>query len=200
MTKIKLCGNFRVEDADLLNKVHPDMAGIIFAPGQRRTVNLMTALKIRDRLDGNIPLYGVFVNQNVMDILTFFSTGLIQGVQLHGDESELEVTLLREKNVPVIQVVKPQQALIKTAANYVLLDNEFGSGKTFDWRIVPPKPLRQTPLMLAGGLTTDNLQDAINQVQPEWVDISSGDEVSGIKNLEKMRALVDIVRQQTDRK
>ena len=52
--------------------------------------------------------------------------------------------------------------------------------------------------MLAGGLTTDNLQDAINQVQPEWVDISSGDEVSGIKNLEKMRALVDIVRQQTD--
>ncbi|CUW05704.1 Phosphoribosylanthranilate isomerase [Leuconostoc gelidum subsp. gasicomitatum] len=48
------------------------MAGIIFAPGQRRTVNLMTALKIRDRLDGNIPLYGVFVNQNVMDMLTFF--------------------------------------------------------------------------------------------------------------------------------
>jgi len=199
MTKIKLCGNFRVEDADFLNKVQPDMAGIIFAPGHRRTANLATALAIRQRLDDNIPLYGVFINQNVMDMLTFFDNGLIQGVQLHGDESELEVALLREKNVPVIQVVKPQQALIKTSANYVLLDNGGGSGKTFDWRIVPPKPLRQNVLMLAGGLTTHNLQDAINQVQPDWVDISSGDEIAGIKNLEKMRILVDIAHQQTDK-
>lgn len=197
MTKIKLCGNFRVEDADLLNKVQPDMAGIIFAPNHRRTVNLTTAIKIRERLDDSIPLYGVFVNQNVMDMLTFFANGLIQGVQLNGDESELEVALLRENKVPVIQVVKPQQALLTTAADYLLLDNSAGSGETFDWRIVPPKSLRQTPLMLAGGLTIDNLEAAINQVQPDWVDISSGSEVAGIKNLEKMRILVDIAHQQT---
>jgi len=150
MTKIKLCGNFRVEDADLLNKVQPDMAGIIFAPGQRRTVNLMTALKIRERLNDSIPLYGVFVNQNVMDMLTFFANGLIQGVQLHGEESELEVTLLRERNVPVIQVVKPQQAMLKTVANYVLLDNEFGSGKTFDWRARGEFPGPSPYLAMAG--------------------------------------------------
>jgi len=192
MTKIKLCGNFRVDDADLLNQVQPDMAGIILAPGHRRTVNLMTALKIRQRLDDHIPLYGVFMNQNIADILTLFTSGLIQGVQLHGDESELEVTILREKHVPVIQVVKPEQALLPTTANYILLDNGAGSGKTFDWEIVPPKPLRHAPIMLAGGLTPINLQEAITQAQPEWVDISSGDEVSGIKDLAKMQKLVDI--------
>ncbi|CAM3123061.1 phosphoribosylanthranilate isomerase [Leuconostoc rapi] len=192
MTKIKLCGNFRVDDADLLNQVQPDMAGIILAPGYRRTVNLMTALKIRERLDEHIPLYGVFMNQNIADVLTLFTSGLIQGVQLHGDESELEVTILREKNVPVIQVVKPEQALAPTTADYLLLDHGTGSGEPFDWEIVPPKPLRRTPIILAGGLTPINLQEAITQAQPEWVDISSGDEVSGIKDLAKMQKLVDI--------
>lgn len=192
MTKIKLCGNFRAEDADLLNLVQPDMAGMIFVPNQRRTVNIQAALAIRARLDSNIPLFGVFKNQNIDDILSIFETDMIQGVQLHGDESELDVELLQKKDIPVIKVRTPEQALLPTSANYLLLDESAGSGKVFDWRMVPPKSLRQQPLILAGGLTPANLQAIIDQTHPDVVDISSGDETNGIKNLDKMRTLVQI--------
>lgn len=192
MTKIKLCGNFRVEDAELLNVAKPDMAGMIFAPNHRRTVNIGTAIKIRDRLDDSIPLVGVFMDQPVADIMTIYQSGMVQVVQLHGSETEFDVEILQENNIPVIQVHQPDNFLKPTAADYVLLDAGAGSGQTFDWGMVPPKPLRQQPLMLAGGLTVNNLQQSINKVHPDFVDISSGDEVDGIKNIEKMQALVAI--------
>lgn len=195
MTKIKLCGMFRVADADLLNTVQPDMAGIILAPGHRRSVSISTAMQIRARLDKNIPLYGVFEDQNVMDMLTFFDNGLIQGVQLQSQTTEDALTLLRDKGVPVIQVRQPEATVLETAAEIVLLDTSAGTGTPFDWQSVPPKPLRRQPVMLAGGLTVNNLQSAIDQVKPEWVDISSGAEVGGVKDLALMSQLVAIAHQ-----
>lgn len=195
MTKIKLCGLLRESDADLLNQVQPDMAGIILAPGHRRSVGIATAMQIRARLDDKIPLYGVFEYQNVMDMLTFFDNGLIQGVQLQQQTTEDAVTLLHDRGVPVIQVREPVETMLETAADIILLDTSAGTGTPFDWQSVPPKPLRKKPIMLAGGLTVNNLQTAINQVQPEWVDVSSGTEVDGLKDLTLMSELVTIAHQ-----
>lgn len=192
MTKIKICGIFQEASAELLNQVQPDMAGIILAPGHRRSVGIMTAMAIRAKLDDHIPLYGVFDDQNVMDILTFYGNGLIQGAQLQDDVSEDAVTLLRDKGVPVIQTRRPEAALRDTSADIVQIDTSAGTGTTFDWQAVPPKPLRKKPLMLAGGLNVDNLADAIAQVQPDWVDISSGAEVDGVKDIALMSQLVAI--------
>lgn len=79
MTKINLSGLLNVADADLVNTLQPDMASVILAPGHRHSVGIMTAMQIREQLDKNIPLYGVFDDQNVMDILTFLIMGSFKG-------------------------------------------------------------------------------------------------------------------------
>ncbi|CAH1851858.1 phosphoribosylanthranilate isomerase [Convivina praedatoris] len=189
MTKIKLCGNFRLADVTYLNQVRPDFAGIILAPGYRRSVNRNLAQAMRQDLDPKIPLVGVFVNQTLAEILAY--QGIIQYVQLHGQEDEQLVAQLQAAGLPVIQVMQPSQQ-VTTQADYRLVDAGAGSGQNFDWQLLEASP---TPTILAGGLNVDNLVTAIDQTQPAVVDISSGSEVAGLKDLATMQRLVQIVRE-----
>lgn len=122
MTKINLSGLMNVADADLVNTLQPDMASVMLAPGHRHSVGIMTAMQIREQLDKNIPLYGVFEAQNVMDILTFFDNGVIQGVQLPSQTTEDAVTLLHDRSVPVIQVRQPVEVMLETVADIIVID------------------------------------------------------------------------------
>ncbi|CAH1851272.1 phosphoribosylanthranilate isomerase [Convivina intestini] len=189
MTKIKLCGNFRLADVAYLNQVQPDFAGIILAPGHRRSVDRDLAKAMRRDLDPKIPLVGVFVNQDLAEILAY--QGIIQYVQLHGQEDERMVAQLQAAGLPVIQVMQPGQQ-VTTQADYRLVDAGAGSGQNFDWQLLEDSP---TPTILAGGLNVDNLATAIAQTQPAVVDISSGSEVAGLKDLATMQRLVQIVRE-----
>ncbi|MGO0154269.1 phosphoribosylanthranilate isomerase [Leuconostoc mesenteroides] len=188
MTLVKLCGNFRLQDIDYLNEVQPDLAGIILAPNKRRSVSFALAQKIRLQLDDKIPLVGVFLNQDVNQILQYKE--IIQIVQLHGSESEHEINKIQKAGLPVIKVMKPDHQY-KTQAVRRMIDAGAGTGKTFDWENFRPI---QSLDFLAGGLTPDNLQQAISLLKPEVVDISSGIEYNGVKNLEKMREVVRIAR------
>ncbi|QEA58364.1 phosphoribosylanthranilate isomerase [Leuconostoc koreense] len=188
MTLVKLCGNFRLQDIDYLNEVQPDLAGIILAPNKRRSVSFALAQKIRLQLDDKIPLVGVFLNQEVDQILQYKE--IIQMVQLHGSESEQEINKIQKAGLPVIKVMKPDHQY-KTQAVRRMIDAGAGTGKTFDWENFRPI---QSLDFLAGGLSPDNLQQAISLLKPEVVDISSGIEYNGVKNLEKMREVVRIAR------
>lgn len=195
MTKINLSGLLNVADADLVNTLQPDMASVILAPGHRYSVGITTAMQIREQLDKNIPLYGVFDDQNVMDILTFFDNGVIQGVQLPSQTTEDAVTLLHDRGVPVIQVREPVEVMLEAAADIILIDTAAAIETSFDWQSVPPKPLRKKPIMLAGDLTVDKLQTVMTQVQPEWVAIATAVEGDGVKNPTLLSQLVTIAHQ-----
>lgn len=196
MTKIKLCGLTRVEDAAAANAARPDWAGLVFDAG-RHFVSDDLAAAIRKELAPEIPAVGVFVRDDPEHIISLVRRGIIQYVQLHGGESEEYLAALREKiSVPFIRVasVKTREDVIRaeaSAAEYLLLDHgKGGTGKSFDWSMIPKIT---KPWFMAGGIGPDNLEKAL-AYHPYAVDISSGAETDGLKDPEKMLRLVQMVR------
>lgn len=190
MTKVKLCGLMSAEDAQNCNQVSPDIAGTILSPGFRRSVNAKTAREIRKALDDSIPLTGVFVNAQIAEIAAFAERGIIQIVQLHGDEDAAYIRDLRMVcPLPIIKAYRIAAAedvrrAADSDADIVLLDSGTGTGKAFDHALLGAFP---RPYILAGGLTPQNVAEAIAAHHPYGVDTSSGIETDGVKDLAKMR-------------
>ncbi|WP_303064182.1 phosphoribosylanthranilate isomerase [Acidaminococcus massiliensis] len=205
MTKIKLCGLRRLEDVAMVNQVKPDYAGFVFAPGKRQITEAL-AESLRRQLDPAIAAVGVFVKAPVEEAAGLANRGIIQLIQLHGDEEEAYVKALRGRTkAPIIRVIRVRgpeslQDLDRYDCDYFLLDTFSGSqfgglGKTFDHSL-----LRQVrfpkPFFLAGGLDPDNVAAAIAESSPYGVDTSSGIETAGIKDKKKIRAFVSAVRKE----
>ena len=197
MAKIKLCGLMTAQDAEYCNIVKPDLAGMVFAPGRRRTVSHEQAVTIRDALDASIPAVGVFIDARIAEIASLAERGIIQFVQLHGNEDNAYIYELR-KNVDIliiqafrVQSTTEMHSAERSDADIVLLDGGAGEGKEFNW-----KHLRYftRPFFLAGGLNPIRVKHAIALHEPYGVDVSSGIETDGKKDLEKMQAFVDAVR------
>lgn len=196
MTKIKLCGLMHEEDAEAANQAHPDWVGLVFDEG-RHFVSDEKAAAIRMALSPHIPAVGVFVRDDPDHIVTLVRAGIIQCVQLHGGESEYYIDQLKEKiSVPIIRVVsvKTREDVLKAAhteAEYLLLDHgKGGTGKSFDWSMIPSIT---KPWFMAGGIGLLNIRKALSY-HPYAVDISSGVETDGHKDPIKMKQLVEIVR------
>lgn len=203
MTKIKICGLVTVKDAQAVNQARPDFAGVVFAAG-RHQVNAEEAALIRQKLDKAIPLVGVFTDQPVEQMLSLYREKIIQLVQLHSPKTAEELQKLRSADVPVILVsVGDEQIKImnknkQNVSDYQLVDAGQGSGRSLDWTTLPD--LTKGKTFLAGGLNVVNLQTAINQVQPYGVDLSSGSEQNGRKNLKLMQELVAIAHGNGEKK
>lgn len=199
MTKIKLCGLMRPEDAEAANELKPDFAGLVFWERSRRFVDQDQAKLLRQILDPSIPVVGVFVDQPMDRILELLDQDILQMAQLHGHESEEELNYLKVRSGrPVIRAVKvrSEKDLLfasHSAADYILLDNGTGTGETFDWTLMDDHLAR--PIFLAGGLNEENVKDAICRYRPYAVDISSGIETEGRKDPEKMKRFVRAVRE-----
>ena len=198
MTKIKLCGLMRPEDAAACNAVRPDLAGMILSAGFRRSVTRETAKAIRKTLADSIPAVGVFVNAQIAEITAFSERGIIQLVQLHGDEDAAYIRNLRMVcTLPIIKAytirtaADVQQAM-RSDADIVLLDAGTGTGSSFDHTLLAGCT---RPYFLAGGLTPENAAAVIAQYHPYGVDTSSGIETDGQKDIAKMRAFAAAVRQ-----
>lgn len=196
MSKIKLCGLTRVEDAESANLASPDWVGFVFDHG-RHFLSDETAAAIRRALRPDIPAVGVFVNDDPAHIVALARTGVIQYVQLHGHEPEEYLLALRRQiSCPFIRVVsvKATEDVTRwedTAADYLLLDHgRGGTGRSFDWALIPPM---KKPWIMAGGIGLGNL-DAALAYHPYGVDISSGAETDGLKDRAKMIRLVERVR------
>lgn len=191
---VKICGITREEDALLAVAMGADAVGFIFAPSTRQLAPSRAA-DIVKRLPPEIVTVGVFRDeapQRVVDIVN--QTGL-RAAQLSGHETAEETSWIRRR-VPVVIKAFPggDPALAKAAsygADVVMLDSASpGSGQVFDWSLAEgaPSGLR---LLLAGGLTPDNVAEAIDRVRPWGVDVASGVEAApGVKDATKVRRFI----------
>ncbi len=201
MTKIKICGLSRPIDIDMVNEVHPDYIGFVFAKSKRQ-VSAEIAFELKQRLQPEIPAVGVFVNEEAEKIIQICQAGIIDIVQLHGDESESYLLELKKRiSSPIMKAVRVRTVEdIKRAdtmtCDYLLLDaykeDEYGgSGLTFDWSIIGGI---SKPLFLAGGINIHNVDKAIKLTRPYCIDVSSGVETEGYKDKKKVMDIITKVR------
>lgn len=197
MTKIKLCGLKRVCDIEYVNELVPDYIGFVFAKGSKRYVTPQEAEVLRKQLRQEIIPVGVFVNEEMNVIADLIHRNIIQAVQLHGNEDAAYIRALqRAAGCTIIKAFQIKEKQDVTEANespadYVLLDSGSGSGKVFDWTLLQEM---KRPYFLAGGLTPENVGEAIKELHPYAVDASSSLESGGKKDREKMNAFVRAVR------
>lgn len=196
MMKIKICGICRSRDIDYVNLAQPDYIGFVFAESRRR-VSFHEAARLSSGLNRGITPVGVFVNSPVEEISALYNDGIIKLAQLHGDEDEDYIQMLRNTcGVPVIKAVNAEclDNIIKwreTTADFLLFDSgPGGTGRSFDWELVRDFP---KPFFLAGGIDQKNLREA-KKINPYCIDISSGAETDGYKDRGKMIRLVKMVR------
>ena len=186
MAKIKICGLRRAQDISYVNELMPDFAGFIMTKRFRRYAE--KADELLSLLSDDIKSVGVFVDEPI-DYVN--NTGFDM-IQLHGNESP---EYCREINKPVIKMLKPDEfsmiAEYEPFIDYFLFDSGAGTGRVFDWSSIVKTG---KPFFLAGGLDKTNLSDAIEQVKPFAVDMSSSVETDGVKDFEKIKEVIRIVR------
>ena len=194
MTAIKICGLFRDCDIDYVNEVLPEYAGFILEyPKSRRNVSISRAAELRKRLHPGIRAVGVFVDRPAEEIARAAASIGLDVIQLHGREDNACIRRLQEHTgLPVWKAYRVRSAedlaeAEDCAADGILLDAGYGSGQTFDWSLLRG---RKKPFFLAGGLTPENIPEAVRQYGPALLDISSGVETGGVKDREKIRAAV----------
>lgn len=197
MTKIKICGLRREQDIRYANELMPDYIGFVFLKEKMRYVTFEEAAHLRSLLDPAIPAVGVFVNEPVENVIRLLQSGTIQIAQLHGQEDEAYAEELRRAGDHCIIrafAVRSSEDIHRAfafPADYPLLDNGKGTGETFDWSLFQEQ---EKPFFLAGGLSPENVKEAIECFHPYAVDVSSGVETDGFKDYEKMKAFMDAVR------
>ena len=199
MTKIKFCGLSRLCDIEAVNILRPEYIGFIFASKSRRYISPESALKLKSRLSPEIKSVGVFVNESLEKISEISSADIIDIIQLHGSESEDYIQRLKDLTGKLIIksfIIESEKILNlaeKCRADYVLLDSGAGTGKIFNWEIIKNFPRE---FFLAGGLTPENVCDAVKYLEPFAVDVSSGIESDGAKDKNKMAAFISAVRKE----
>lgn len=198
MSKIKICGITSFQEIEYINEAQPDYIGFVFAKS-KRCVDFHMAYLLKTELNPYIEAVGVFVNEDIDFIKKLCRLNVIDIVQLHGDEDDKYIDTL--KNVidkPIIKAVRVKEKIdtIYSKISYPLFDTYNketygGTGESFDWNMVSVYP---KPFFLAGGLNIGNIEDAINLVHPYCVDISSGVEINGVKDRQKIIEFVNLVR------
>ena len=206
MFRIKVCGITSVEDALATAGAGADAIGLNFFPPSPRFVETQTARAISDATPSLLKI-GVFVNAGAEAIRAAVDAAGLDAIQLHGDEAPAFLDQLAP--LPIIRAFRCPAGL-EAAGNYIAachtrpraavvdaftLTAYGGSGKTANWQAIAAtrRSLQGIPLILAGGLNSTNLAEAIIAVQPDGVDVASGVEIEpGRKDREKIREFVRI--------
>lgn len=201
MIRVKICGITTPEDARLAAELGASAIGMVFWPTSPRAVDRARAREIVAALPPFVTAVGVLVNQTDEAADLAREVGL-DAVQLHGDERPDSYRDLPIRTVKAIGVSGPgavAQAAAIPAATTVLLDAQDpirrgGTGQPIDWSIAEAIA-RQRPVILAGGLNSENVVLALETVRPAAIDVSSGVESApGKKDPDKLRVLFDILR------
>ena len=197
-TRTKICGITRLEDANASVRAGCDALGFVFYKESPRYIALDAFKVIVKELPPFVTKTGLFVNADPAEIEEAIQSGLVNVLQFHGDETP---DFCRQFNFPYIKAVAVSSSvdLIQYAKDFhdaeaLLLDAyhehlKGGTGQTFDWNLIPQSLSK--PIVLAGGLTVDNVKEAIKKVKPYAVDVSGGvEESKGIKNSLKIQAFI----------
>ena len=199
MTKIKFCGLTRKCDIEAVNELEPEYIGFVFWPRSKRVVTREQASELKAMLDPSIKAVGVFVDEDIEVVKSLLNDDIIDIAQLHGHEDEDYINGLKKASgKPVIKAFKIRseddgRQAEESPADMVLLDSGMGTGKTFNWEII--KGVKR-PFFLAGGLDPDNAAEAIRELHPYALDVSSGIETEGIKDIKKMTDFYEAVRKE----
>lgn len=202
VVRSKICGITRIEDALAAAAAGADAIGLVFYAPSPRAVNALQARAIIAALPPFITTVGLFVNASRSEVNAVLAAVPLDLLQFHGEETPAECEGYSRPYIKALRV-RPDEDLAARCAEYttatgILLDTFVpgipgGTGEAFDWSLVPANLSK--PIILAGGLTAQNVLAAIAQVRPYAVDISGGVEASkGIKAHDKLRAFVSVVR------
>lgn len=202
MTKIKICGIKTVTDALTAMEAGADLIGFNFYPKSPRYVTVGMCRNIMSvmRQHGRVTCVGVFVNASVAEICATMDTLGLNLAQLHGDETPAIMAALDGKAFKAFRGIPENiDGFERGHAPAFLVDAAVkglygGSGVTADWQGAATLA-KKYPLLLAGGLTPENVAEAVQQVKPWGVDVASGVESApGEKDTAKMSAFVKAVR------
>jgi phosphoribosylanthranilate isomerase len=203
VTRVKVCGITRLEDAELAASLGAWALGFILWPGSPRAVEEAVAAGIARRVRRQAELVGVFVNPTLDEITHAAEAIGLTHVQLHGDEGPSFATeVARRTGAKVIKAARVSggsdlQALERFHTDFHLLDTAVeglrgGSGRTWDWSLAAQRRSK-IPMILSGGLNADNVANAIAAVHPYAVDVASGVEAEpGVKDPVKLEAFLSI--------
>lgn len=205
-TRVKICGLTSLGDALAAVEAGADALGFNFYPQSPRYLELFEAREWLVKLPTGIPKIAVLVNPTVEDAIRFAELPFIDALQLHGDESPSLCRLLADEGHCFIKAIGVRdETSVSDATSFsartILLDSRStgfgGSGRTFPWRIAQDlvKNRPDLQVLLAGGLTEENVAAGIRQVRPFGVDVTSGVESSpGVKDHARLRAFIAAVR------
>ena len=200
-TRVKFCGITRAEDARTAIALGVDAIGLVFVPQSRRCVDLAQAREVLAAVSPLVSVIGLFMDAAATEVCKVLDALPLDALQCHGRESP---DFCRQFNRPYVKALAMGDAVdvVPTASSYahargVLLDahrsgEQGGSGLSFDWSLIPPSLADR--IILAGGLTPENVAAAITQVRPYAVDVSSGIESApGIKCPRRMQLFMNEV-------
>jgi phosphoribosylanthranilate isomerase len=203
-TRVKICGITRAEDAEVAAAQGADAVGLVFYRPSPRCVTLGRAREIVAATPAFVSTVAVFVNPSRKEVESVIGECGVTLLQFHGDEPPDFCAGFSRPYIKAARI-RPELDLLKylsrhTAAGAWMLDAFHedlwgGTGGAFDWGLVPQDAAR--PVILSGGLTADNVADAVRRVRPYAVDVSTGVEVSkGIKDAAKIAAFIGAVRRE----
>ncbi|MFZ6047136.1 phosphoribosylanthranilate isomerase [Pseudomonas sp. CR3202] len=200
--RIKICGITRIEDALAAVAAGADAVGLVFYPKSPRAVTPAQARAIVAALPPFVTSVGLFVDMPRAELQQVLAEVPLDLLQFHGDETPEDCGGYGRPYIKALRV-KPGDDIAAAIAAYpeaagILLDTYVagtpgGTGEAFDWGLVPQDAAK--PLVLAGGLTPENVADAVRRVRPYAVDVSGGVEASkGIKDAAKIQAFIQQAR------
>jgi phosphoribosylanthranilate isomerase len=203
MTKIKICGLTREEDAILAAKLGADYLGFVLAPESPRYVDAETVARIAERvraLNTTPKIVGVFRDATANHVRETAARATLDLVQLQGQETDADIHAIGLPAIKVIHVFdRKPQTNGHPSASWLLFDTyderrAGGTGRSFDWSLLAEFD-RSKPFLLAGGLNPDNVAAAVSAVRPDAIDLASGVESApGIKDNRKLEALFERMR------
>lgn len=206
MTAVKFCGMRRIEDIEYANQCRPDYAGFILSDGFKRSVDFGTFCELDTYFDRDIKRVGVFVNEPLENILHCAYNETLDVIQLHGDEDGEYIQSLREIfSGEIWKAVRAKcpddiESADRMSCDKLVIDsyseNAYGgTGKRVNTEIVKNAKFTK-PFFIAGGITEENISEIIKAVTPYGVDLSSGIETDGLKDLNKMKNIIRILKEE----
>lgn len=199
MTKVKICGLKEKEHVLCAANAGADFIGFMFAPS-RRKISLEKAQELSNYVPKHVKKVGIFVNPTEQEVKEAYNLAKLDYVQYHGDEDPAFIETLGFPSIKAFSIRTREdiEKASKYNVDYYLFDaprTDFagGSGKVFDWSLLDELSIPREKIILAGGLKAENVQQAIQQVRPYGVDVSSGVERNGTKSCELIREFIQTV-------
>lgn len=200
MTKVKICGLMEKEHVEVAVQAGADAIGFVFAPSKRK-ITIDKARELAKGIPPEVWKIGVFVNATKDELLTAFQEVPLDFIQYHGQETP---EFIRTNNVPSIKALSVHnEADVLQAKQYDTdfylfdapgTDYQGGSGEVFDWKLMEGNDIPTEKIILAGGLNPNNVKVAIEQIKPFMVDVSSGVERNGSKDIKLIQAFIRAVK------